>query len=280
MALPDFIIIGAMKCGTSTLAAQLAAQDGVFVTTPKEPNFFSDEDVFAKGMGWYETLFEGAAPGDLKGEASTHYTKLPTYPAAAARAHAAAPGARLIYLMREPVGRAISHYVHEWTQGIAGDDLDHAIDALPEMTAYSRYDEQLAPWRALYGSDAILCLRLEDMKADPQGTLERVAVHLGRPGAFRWVEDMAPQNVSAERIRRFPGYAALVESAPATWLRRNLIPQALRDLIKGRLQMRERPEPTAANRARLAEETVSGKAEWQAATAPAAAAGDQGGGAA
>jgi hypothetical protein len=280
MALPDFIIIGAMKCGTSTLAAQLAAQDGVFVTTPKEPNFFSDEDVFAKGMGWYEALFEGAAPGDLKGEASTHYTKLPTYPAAAARAHAAAPGARLIYLMREPVGRAISHYVHEWTQGIAGDDLDHAIDALPEMTAYSRYDEQLAPWRALYGLDAILCLRLEDMKADPQGTLERVAVHLGRPGAFRWVEDMAPQNVSAERIRRFPGYAALVESAPATWLRRNLIPQALRDLIKGRLQMRERPEPTAANRARLAEETVSGKAEWQAATAPAAAAGDQGGGAA
>jgi hypothetical protein len=148
------------------------------------------------------------------------------------------------------------------------------------MTAYSRYDEQLAPWRALYGLDAILCLRLEDMKADPQGALERVAVHLRRPGAFRWVEDMAPQNVSAERIRRFPGYAALVESAPATWLRRNLIPQALRDLIKGRLQMRERPEPTAANRARLAEETVSGKAEWQAATAPAAAAGDQGGGAA
>jgi hypothetical protein len=280
MALPDFIIIGAMKCGTSTLAAQLAAQDGVFVTTPKEPNFFSDEDVFAKGMGWYEALFEGAAPGDLKGEASTHYTKLPTYPAAAARAHAAAPGARLIYLMREPVGRAISHYVHEWTQGIAGDDLDKAIDALPEMTAYSRYDEQLAPWRALYGADAILCLRLEDMKADPLGALERVAVHLRRPGAFRWVEDMAPQNVSAERIRRFPGYAALVESAPATWLRRNLIPQALRDLIKGRLQMRERPEPTAANRARLAEETVSGKAEWQAATAPAAAAGDQGGGAA
>ena len=45
--LPDFLIVGAMKCGTSTLQAQLALQDGIFMTTPKEPNFFSDDAVFA-----------------------------------------------------------------------------------------------------------------------------------------------------------------------------------------------------------------------------------------
>ena len=61
MPLPDFVIIGAMKCGTSTLAAQLGAQDGVFMTTPKEPNFFSDDAVFAQGLPWYESLFEAAA---------------------------------------------------------------------------------------------------------------------------------------------------------------------------------------------------------------------------
>ena len=60
MALPDFFIIGAMKCGTSTLQAQLARQDGVFMTTPKEPNFFSDDDIFAKGRAWYEGLFADA----------------------------------------------------------------------------------------------------------------------------------------------------------------------------------------------------------------------------
>ena len=48
-ARPDFILIGAMKCGTTTLAGQLAAQDGVFITTPKEPNFFSDDAVYARG---------------------------------------------------------------------------------------------------------------------------------------------------------------------------------------------------------------------------------------
>ena len=59
---PDFIIIGAMKCGTSTLAAQLACQDGVFLTTPKEPNFFSDDEIYARGHGWYRSLFAAAAP--------------------------------------------------------------------------------------------------------------------------------------------------------------------------------------------------------------------------
>ena len=49
MALPDFLIIGAMKCGTTTLAAQLAAQDGLFITTPKEPNFFSDDADLCQG---------------------------------------------------------------------------------------------------------------------------------------------------------------------------------------------------------------------------------------
>ena len=78
MGLPDFLIIGAMKCGTSTLQAQLARQPGVFMSTPKEPNYFSDDEVHAQGQARYEGLFSGAAEGDLTGEASTHYTKLPT----------------------------------------------------------------------------------------------------------------------------------------------------------------------------------------------------------
>ncbi len=78
---PDFIIIGAMKCGTSTLYEQLAAQPGVFMCTPKEPNFFSDDRIYANGLDWYRGLFAPAPAGALCGEASTHYTKLPTHPA-------------------------------------------------------------------------------------------------------------------------------------------------------------------------------------------------------
>ena len=56
---PDFIIIGAMKCATSTLHDQLSMHNSFFMTTPKEPNFFSNDEIYANGFHWYESLFEG-----------------------------------------------------------------------------------------------------------------------------------------------------------------------------------------------------------------------------
>ena len=78
--MPDFLIIGAMKCATTSLHDQLAAQPGLFMSEPKEPFFFSNDEVYARGIDWYAGLFAGAAAGDLCGESSTHYTKLPSYP--------------------------------------------------------------------------------------------------------------------------------------------------------------------------------------------------------
>jgi len=107
--IPDFVIIGAMKCATSTLHDQLARIDGISMTEPKEPNFFSDELNWAKGMGWYESLFESMPVDDLKGESSTHYTKLPTYPLCIPRMHEHLPNAKLIYVMRDPIDRIVSY---------------------------------------------------------------------------------------------------------------------------------------------------------------------------
>lgn len=253
MPLPDFVIIGAMKCGTSTLAAQLGAQDGVFMSTPKEPNFFSDDDVFAKGLDWYENLFAESAAGDLKGEASTHYTKLPTHPRAAERLYADLPRAKLIYITRDPLERLISHYLHEWSMGAISTDIETALDQYPELIDYGCYERQIAPWRTLFGEDRILRLALEDMQAKPQAVLDRVAAFLDRPGAFVWQEERARENVSSERIRKFPLYDLLVESAPASALRRSLIPQSFRDVVKSRLRRRDRPELTTEVRARIAE---------------------------
>src|SRR3954469_22213852 len=101
--LPDFIVIGAMKCATTTLHEQLARQPGVFMSRPKELNFFSDDETYGLGLGWYASVFGRAAPGDLCGESSTHYTKLPVYPRAVERMSRALPGVKLIYVMRDPV---------------------------------------------------------------------------------------------------------------------------------------------------------------------------------
>ena len=251
MALPDFLIIGAMKCGTSTLAAQLGAQPGVFVTTPKEPEFFSDDTTFARGRDWYEALFADAPPGAIRGEASTGYTKLPTHPQAVARIAALLPDPRLVYLIRDPLQRLVSHYIHEWTMGVMRGTLAEALETHPELVDYGRYGMQISPHVETFGTDRILLVSLEEMQAAPQAVLERVAGFVGAPDRPVWVEEHARANASAERIRRLPLQGLLIDNPLATALRRALVPQGLRDRVKRARQMRDRPALSPEARARL-----------------------------
>jgi hypothetical protein len=242
LVLPDFLVIGAMKCGTSTLAAQLAAQPGIFMTTPKEPNFFSDDNVFARGLDWYESLFDTAAPSDLKGEASTHYTKLPTYPETLARMQAVLPAPRLVYVVRDPIDRAVSHYIHEWTEGRMSGDPATAFDRHPELVDYGRYAMQIAPYLEAYGREAVLLSSLERLKSDPAAELRRVGAHLGLAAPPVWQADIGAQNVSAERFRKLPLHGLLVSNPVATALRRALVPKFVRRRIREARQYGARPE--------------------------------------
>ncbi len=250
-AVPDFLIIGAMKCGTSTLQAQLAVQRSIFMTTPKEPNFFSDDDIFAQGQDWYGALFAGAAPGDLKGEASTHYTKLPTHPDTVARLSAAVPAPRLIYVIRDPVARAVSHYIHEWSEGRMGRDPVAAFDQHRELVDYGRYAMQLAPYIAAFGAAAILLTSLEQLRADPDGELARIGAHIGAQHPLIWDHNQQAQNVSAERVRRLPLHGLLVDNPVATALRRTLVPKSIRERIRKTRTHGERPELPTTLRAEL-----------------------------
>lgn len=241
MTKPDYIIIGAMKCGTSTLAAQLGAQPGIFMTTPKEPNFFSDDAVYDKGMDWYEALFKAATPGDLKGEASTHYTKLPDLPKALPRLiEALGPEPRLIYLIRDPFDRIISHYIHEWTQGVMTTDLDTALKQHPALLNYSRYGMQIAPWIKAFGSEAVHVDTLEAMKADPVAMMKRISTFLGREG-LTWQDGLEAQNVSSKRLQKRKLDWLILNNPVATFFRRTLVPQTLRDRVKARRQIQIRP---------------------------------------
>ena len=239
-----------MKCGTTTLAAQLGAQNSIFMTTPKEPNFFSDDRIYVKGDAWYESLFADARPGDLRGEASTHYTKRPTHPEAIARLVRTGLRPRLIYLIRDPIDRMVSHYIHEWTMGMITCDLNTAIEKHPEMLSYSLYGEQLSPWIDAFGVQNLLVLTLEDMNSHPQDVLQQVGQFLGVPD-ISWREDLARENASAARIRRFPLQRLLIENPVATWLRRRLVPQTLRYRVKKGRQMKTRPRFTPSHQARL-----------------------------
>ncbi|MEM6746876.1 MAG: sulfotransferase [Pseudomonadota bacterium] len=245
MRLPGFVIIGAMKCGTSTLAHQLGLQDGIFMTDPKEPNFFSDDAIFDKGLAWYTDLFSGAPEGALLGEASTHYTKSPTHPQAAERMAAQLPNARLIYMVREPVSRSLSQLRHHWTERKASQDFESEVRRIPELVDYSRYHEQLSIWRRHYPDEQILVVALERLHAYPEEEFTRVLDFLGADGA--WLHETENQNDGAARSRDFPLHSLLIANPVMTALRRALIPQSLRQMV---YRMRQTPTPSVSDEAR------------------------------
>lgn len=244
---PDFFIIGAMKAATSTLYTQLKQQEGIFFCEPKEPNFFSDDQQFNLGLDWYHNLFKHAQTTDLIGDASTHYSKLPTYPNTVARLkdHIASP--KFIYIMRHPVDRLISHYIHEWSQKVISCNLNQAIELHPELISYSCYAQQLQPYITEFGTKAILPVFFENLRTNSQTELERICNFIGYQHQPTWYTEMASQNVSQARIRKFPLYNLLIESKLATQLRQNLVPVTVRNFVKNQLTMQTRPELTPEN---------------------------------
>lgn len=252
LRLPSFVIIGAMKSATSTLYEQLLRQPGIFLPRLKEPNFFSNDEQYGRGMEWYSGLFAEAAATDILGEASTHYTKLPTYPQTVARMQSWLVGPRLIYVMRDPIDRLISQYIHQWSQGEIDCGLEQALNDHPELIAYSCYARQLSPFIDAFGKNAILPVFFDRLKLDPQGELKRICKFIGHAGPVTWDAELSRRNVSAERVRKFFLYDLLVEHPLASTLRRALVPKAIRTKIRQSLAMRERPVLSAKARQQLA----------------------------
>jgi len=249
---PDFVIIGAMKCATSTIHDQLGRQPGISMSEPKEPNFFSDPENWSMGTLWYGSLFSSMPGTDLKGESSTHYTKLPTYSKCARRMHELLPDAKLIYVMRDPIERIVSQYIHEWSMHEIGDgcSIDEAIYKYPMLVDYSRYAMQLRPYLELFGFDAILPVFFERLMCEPRVQLERIARHIGYRGSVHWFEDDA-KNVSSQRQRRSPALNKVLDVRLFQMVRRSLLPASVREKVRSRWTMSQRPELSAESRTYL-----------------------------
>jgi hypothetical protein len=240
---PDFIIIGAMKCGTSSLHAQLAQRPALFLSTPKEPCFFSDDDQYARGLGWYTSLFAEAAPHQLCGESSTHYTKLPTHPHSVARLAQHFPRVKLVYVMRHPIDRIVSQYIHEWSRNEIRGTISEAVRQHPRYLAYSRYALQLEPYLEAFGREALLPVFFERMLAHPDQELERVCRFVGdscQPPA-RWSKERGRLNASHERMRASPTRDRLLR-LPGVRALTSRLPAGLREGVKSLWKMRERPQ--------------------------------------
>ncbi|MGD1854733.1 MAG: sulfotransferase [Leptolyngbyaceae cyanobacterium] len=243
---PNFLVIGAMKCATSSLHEQLALQPGIFMTELKEPNFFSNDDQYAKGSKWYTSLFSPEETDILLGESSTHYTKLPTYPRTLDRITQDIPDAsrlKFIYVMRHPIDRLVSQYIHEWSQRIipTATDINAAIHAHPELVAYSKYNMQLQPYFSSFGKEKVLPVFFENLISQPQSELERICEFLEYPHRPVW-QELDAQNVSSERMRQSKWRDFLVEAPILSTLRKNLVPKSFRTRIRKLWTLSERPQ--------------------------------------
>jgi hypothetical protein len=179
--LPDFLVIGAMKAGSTTLCRDLAASPDVFFPTVKEPHTLAGPEVETpEGRAAYAALFRDAEASQLCGEGSTGYTKRPVAPDVAARARRVlGPDARLLYIVRDPVDRLVSHHHHLLREGVVPADIDEAVDTVRVLRYTSRYAYQLEPWIEAFGAGAVRVIVFEEYVRDRARGVQEACDFLG-----------------------------------------------------------------------------------------------------
>jgi len=230
----DFMMIGAQKAGTTSLAAQLAAHPQICFCREKEPAYFHQVADWRAELERYHALYD-PRPGQLLGEASTHYTFFPEYRATAERLYEYNPALKLIYVMRQPVERIVSAYTHNFVREIDRLPPDVAVFADPTYVNRSRYGVQLRPYLELFGPENVLLLVFEEYTADQVTALYRVAEFLGIAAAPFEETDTTPlhQSVGQPYLRS----QALRDFTKSEMFQkmRSIIPAAVRQPIRHRL---------------------------------------------
>ena len=175
--LPNLVIIGAMKAGTSSLHHYLGLHPEISMSWPKELDFFLDRN-WRRGTSWYESQFRDATP--VRGEASPNYTKATEHESVPERMHSVIPEAKLVYLVRDPVERIVSHYLHYYASGAESRSLSEALGTLegnPYVDA-SRYHMQLQAYLPYFDLGDILIETAEDLRLKRREVLRRTFAFL------------------------------------------------------------------------------------------------------
>lgn len=239
--LPDFILIGAMRAGSTSIASYLGAHDDVFVSARKELHFFDWH--WNRGVDWYRSQFRGAKSGSMAGEATVSYV---VYRETMERLAATCPDVRLLMVLRNPVDRAYSHYWYNRMLGYEPLSFREALAAEAgrpsgpaerrtfEYAGRSRYLEQLRRVEEFFPREAVHVVLFEDLTARPGSTFRSVCRFLG-------VDDsVVPSNVG----EAMNGHAVYRSKLVARTQR--LLPQRIRRATR-RMNRKETGYPPMAD---------------------------------
>ena len=264
--LPNLIIPGAQKSGTTYLAELLGQHPDIFLPAVKEPAYFAsqgdkplgDRDGFKRqrfayaSRETYETLFEDAGDARYRVDASTDYFALE---GCAELIREECGAAKIICILRQPVDRAYSAFAyHRQLGGTRAETFDEALEEEAQVMARGdvtlpqpylgtgHYAEHVSKWQAIFGEDAVKIVLFDDLRADPKDLCDDIFQFLG----------LAPFEVGLE-VNRNPSYGAPVGwrrhvfkamrgeyaiFAPMAALVRALVPPALRVNLRSRMNAR------------------------------------------
>lgn len=220
--LPTFLVIGAMKAGTTSLYHYLRNHDEIFMSRIKELDFFVETHNWTRGLDWYRRQFCEGASAPARGEASTLYTKYPEHRGVPERIAAVLPDVRLIYVVRHPIERLRSHYQHRVLTGAETDPPEVAVLQNPVYLDCSRYAMQLEQYLEHFPREQILVVTSESLRAERAATVKEVYGFLGVDTGC--VPDaLATEFYRTEQRRTYP---------PLVWWARRMakrhVPQAKR----------------------------------------------------
>ena len=249
-----FIVIGAQKCGTTTLDEDLREHPQIWLAEKDGSRLLEcGDEPGADAKYW--SMFDRAPVDALTGEVTTFDSMLPGLDAVTPARQVFAD-LKVVYIVRDPVQRVISHHHHWFTEGKAPADIDRAVRELPALVDHSRYATQLTPWLRAFGRDSVHVVRFEDYAADRQRSVMDVHEFLGLDPRPLARPDRVLNAASAKRFPTGPwrrlqhsrAYRSIIRPLVPIEARRRILRQVLPD------PPARPPGPSPATFAHLVEE--------------------------
>src|SRR5438309_7032494 len=263
MALPTFFIIGAAKAGTTSLHHYLDQHPEIQMSAIKEPHFFAGPEnglpfppERVADRGAYERLFDPRFA--VRGEASPSYTNFPRRSGVPERIKELVPDAKLIYLVRDPIERTLSHYQHAVAAGRETRSLQEALRGLADPNCYlachSLYGRQLELYLRCFPGDDVRVVDQAELLRDRGATLRELFGFLGVDEAFtseRFDDELWK---TSERRVSPPGHAGFIARvvAPRTrWVPAEMLRSIRRSYERAFWRPLQKPALAGPTRTRL-----------------------------
>ena len=203
---PNFFIIGAAKCGTTSLHYYLAQHPEIFLTKVKEPHFFDNDNEYVKGYDYYlDRYYKGSETYKIRGEATPNYLHQGEKVAGRILQDVGSD-LKFVVLLRDPVQRAYSHYQHMVRNGLEQRDFNSALDvdkSRSEIDGWYTYYldgfyyNQLQSWVETFGRERFLFLLSDELSGSPAASLSQIYDFLGVDRDFQ-ISNLSRKNTQGQ----------------------------------------------------------------------------------